>query len=80
MKKKLLSLLLILCLMCSLLPQIVIPASAGIYGPECGENATWALDEETGTLTVSGTGNGNFSPDRDCTRGQIVTFLYRTYN
>ncbi len=26
---------------------------------------------------TSGTGNGAFSPDEDCTRGQIVTLLYR---
>ena len=25
---------------------------------------------------TSGTGNGKFSPGADCTRGQIVTFLY----
>ena len=27
---------------------------------------------------TSGTGNGKFSPNADCTRGQIVTFLYRS--
>lgn len=26
---------------------------------------------------TNGTGNGKFSPDSTCTRGQIVTFLYR---
>lgn len=26
----------------------------------------------------SGTGGGNFSPAATCTRGQIVTFLYRS--
>lgn len=26
-----------------------------------------------------GTGTGVFSPDATCTRGQIVTFLYRAY-
>ena len=29
---------------------------------------------------TSGTGNGKFSPNADCTRGQIVTLLYRTDN
>ena len=29
---------------------------------------------------TSGTGNGKFSPDADCTRGQIVTLLYRANN
>ena len=26
---------------------------------------------------TSGTGNGKFSPDKTCTRGEVVTFLYR---
>ena len=26
---------------------------------------------------TSGTGNGNFSPNNTCTRGQVVTFLWR---
>ena len=26
-----------------------------------------------------GTGNNRFSPDAACTRGQIVTFLYRCF-
>ena len=29
---------------------------------------------------TSGTGNGKFSPGADCTRGQIVTLLYRANN
>jgi len=33
----------------------------------------WAVEEDI----TQGTGKGKFSPDRDCTRGQIVTFLYR---
>lgn len=33
----------------------------------------WAVDEEI----TSGTGNNAFSPDADCTRGQIVTFMFR---
>ena len=28
---------------------------------------------------TSGTGDTTFSPERDCLRAQIVTFLYRTY-
>ena len=34
----------------------------------------WAV--QNGITT--GTGNGKFSPNADCTRGQIVTFLYRS--
>ena len=33
----------------------------------------WAVQRNI----TSGTGNGQFSPDADCTRAQIVTFLYR---
>ena len=33
----------------------------------------WAVDKGV----TSGTGNNKFSPDETCTRGQIVTFLYR---
>ncbi|WP_287827277.1 leucine-rich repeat protein [Oscillibacter sp.] len=33
----------------------------------------WAVSEGI----TSGTGNNAFSPDADCTRGQIVTFMYR---
>ena len=35
----------------------------------------WAV--ENGITT--GTGNNRFSPDNTCTRGQIVSFLYRTF-
>jgi hypothetical protein len=34
----------------------------------------WAVANEITT----GTGGGNFSPARDCTRGEIVTFLWRS--
>ena len=41
------------------------------------ENAVnWAVMK---TVT-SGTGKGKFSPDKACTRGQIVTFMYRAAN
>ena len=33
----------------------------------------WAVQQNITT----GTGNGKFSPNADCTRAQIVTFLYR---
>ena len=35
----------------------------------------WAY--ETGV--TSGTGGGNFSPNKVCTRAQIITFLYKVY-
>lgn len=36
----------------------------------------WAMAADV----TSGTGEGTFSPDRTCTRGEIVTFLYRAFN
>ena len=33
----------------------------------------WAVDQGI----TAGTGDGKFSPDAPCTRGQIITFLYR---
>ena len=33
----------------------------------------WAVENSV----TSGTGKGKFSPDATCTRGQVVTFLYR---
>jgi hypothetical protein len=33
----------------------------------------WAVHE----WITKGTGDGQFSPDDTCTRGQVVTFLYR---
>ena len=45
---------------------------SNIAGNKCGDNAYWTLDEDTGTLTISGTGpmydydaigsNGNYAP------------------
>ncbi len=35
----------------------------------------WAVEQGI----IGGTGNGQFSPNSTCTRGQIVTFLYRAF-
>ncbi len=36
----------------------------------------WAVANDV----TAGVGGGKFGPQRDCTRGQIVTFLYKTKN
>lgn len=45
-----------------------VPANA-----DYAQAVAWAVENEI----TSGTGGGNFSPAATCTRGQIVTFLYR---
>ena len=58
------------------------PAASGasfsdVAADEYYANAVaWAV--RSGITT--GTGNGKFSPNADCTRGQIVTLLYRADN
>ena len=45
-----------------------VPANA-----DYAQAVAWAVEKNI----TSGTGDGNFSPTATCTRGQIVTFLYR---
>ena len=47
-----------------------IPANA-----DYAQAVAWAVEQGI----TSGTGNGQFSPNSTCTRGQIVTFLYRAF-
>lgn len=49
--KKTLSILLVLCMVCALLPFAALADNSG----SCGEHAVWTLDD-AGTLTISGTG------------------------
>ena len=46
-----------------------------IYDDKLKEAVSWAVDEGI----TDGTSDTTFSPDEICTRGQIVTFLYRAY-
>ena len=43
-------------------------------GASYADAVTWAVDRGV----TQGTGEGAFSPNLTCTRGQIVTFLFRT--
>ena len=52
MKKRILALLLAVCLLAAVLPMEVSAASSG----SCGDNVKWAFNASTGTLTLSGTG------------------------
>ena len=51
MKKKILSIILTLSMLCAFMPVIATAATSGT----CGNNVTWTLDDN-GTLTISGTG------------------------
>ena len=51
MKKKVVSLTLVLCMLLSFMPIIASAATSGT----CSYNLTWTLDDN-GTLTISGTG------------------------
>ena len=53
MKKRLLSIALVLCMLVSLLPAAALADNAPIGG-SCGKSVTWALKD--GTLTISGSG------------------------
>lgn len=44
-------------------------------GADYAQAVAWAVEQKV----TSGTGNNQFSPARTCTRGQIATFLYRTF-
>ena len=54
MKKKILSMVLALSMLCAFMPVIVNAATSGTCGKN-GANVTWTLDDE-GTLTISGEG------------------------
>lgn len=66
MKKRMMSVLLTLCMLVSIISAVPITASAATSSGMCGDNLTWTLDNN-GTLTISGTGdmwdwNWNDSP------------------
>lgn len=72
MKRKLLSVLLVLVLCAGLMPAVVLAAEPVANGT-CGEDVDWALDSE-GTLTISGTGPmGDYS-------GTYATSNYGPYH
>lgn len=56
MKKRMLSLLLVLILTCSLLPASALALETIPTSGQCGEGAYWEFDESTNTLTISGEG------------------------
>lgn len=55
MKKKLLSMVFVLFMLCAVMPVIANAATSGNCGAN-GDNVTWTLDDE-GTLTINGEGD-----------------------
>ena len=53
--KKLLALVLTVALLCAVVP-FAVSAAGTTYSGTCGDNLTWTVDPEAGTLTISGTG------------------------
>lgn len=74
--KKIVSTVLAFCLVLSCLP--VSAAAAGSFRDvPFGQYYTEAVDWAVENGITSGTGTNTFSPNSKCTRGQIVTFLWR---
>ena len=71
MKKRILSIVLALCLVFSLLPVSALADEAPTSGT-CGDNLTWALADD-GTLTISGEGEMNSYSSSKNTDGAWVT-------
>lgn len=55
MKKKILSILTLLCMVTVLLPANITVFASTVASGTCGDNLTWTLDD-SGTLTIRGTG------------------------
>ncbi len=68
--KKYISLILTFVMLLTMIPLSVISVNAETVTGACGENLTWLFDSDTGTLTISGTGDMN-SSDWSSYRTQI---------
>ena len=76
MKKKLLSALLVVCVLLSCMTGMAFAAAGFVDVPE-GEWYTDAVQWAVSKQITNGTSAATFSPDDTCTRAQMVTFLWR---
>lgn len=70
MKRKILSTLLVLCMLVSLLPTMALAAS--VYNDTDGHWAADAIDRWSGYGVVNGKGEGSFDPDGQMTRAEAA--------
>ena len=56
MVKRILSLILAICMVAGVVGVVPVVVSATEYSGTCGDNVKWVLDTKTGVLTISGTG------------------------
>lgn len=80
MKKRFLCVLLVLALLAGTLSIPAFAADAVDSGScgAAGANLSWTFYDND-LLVIDGTSAASFSPNDTCTRGQVVTFLYRAY-
>ncbi|MBP3377146.1 MAG: hypothetical protein J6L96_00205, partial [Clostridia bacterium] len=55
MKRRIISMLLVVVMLVGMIPSFATAASAATYNGTTGD-VNWSFDDTTGTLTVSGTG------------------------
>ena len=79
MIKKIVSALLVLCMALSLLPLGALAADFTDLEPGAYylEAVDWAVKHDP--VIAKGTTGTTFSPEKTCTRGEVVTFLWRTF-
>lgn len=76
--KRIISIVLTIAICCGMFA--VMATASGKFtdvpdGEWYADAVTWAVDNGI----TNGTGNNTFTPDGECTRGQIVTFLWRSF-
>jgi len=75
MKKRILSMLMCLCLLAALLSASVF--AAGFTDVKSSDYFAKPVEWAVGLGITNGTSTTTFSPDQTCTRAQILTFLWR---
>lgn len=77
MKKRRISVILCLAMLLCMLPATASAAAFSDVDPSSYyyDGMLWAVESDI----TSGTGGGKFSPNKPCSRAEIVTFLWRAF-